>query len=151
MYKGNILALSLLMSGCAITTQPREEKEVTIDVEEVVSVDTTATKGSNHRDVTTIEEFDKLLVENNLVVVDFYATWCGPCKAFAPVFEQAISAFSNIMFVKVDGDQAEGLRKRENIAGYPTIKIYKNGKFLKNYKGERTKKAFNKFLLELTA
>ncbi len=150
MYKANVLALSLLMSGCAITTQPTEVKEVSLE-EEVSVEDTSVVKGSNHRDVTTIEQFDKLLAENELVVVDFYATWCGPCKAFASVFEQAISAFPNIMFVKVDGDQAEALMKRERVSSYPTIKVYKNGKFLEPYKGTRSNKAFNDYLSKLSA
>lgn len=158
MYKANILALSLLMSGCGMTSQPRQmqqqppqQEEVMVEEEVAVVADKNAVKGSNFRSVTSLEEFDKILAENNIVVVDFYAEWCGHCKPFAPIFEQASSSFPSIMFVKIDGGQAPAIIKKENIRGYPTVKAYKNGKVLNMYGGDRKKKSFHEFLSKLGA
>ena len=56
-------------------------------------------------------EFEQLINENNNVVIDFYATWCGPCKMLAPIFEQVAAEKENVVFVKVDVDEALELAK----------------------------------------
>lgn len=70
-------------------------------------------------------------VENGkgIVVVDFYATWCGPCKMLAPVFESLGEEMSqNARFVKIDIDQSLEIAQKFNISTVPTVMIFKNGK-----------------------
>ena len=70
-------------------------------------------------------------VEENqgVVVVDFFATWCGPCKMLAPVFEQAGEEMKNdATFLKVDIDQSLELAQQFRISTVPTMMIFKNGK-----------------------
>nr|WP_317331701.1 thioredoxin [uncultured Romboutsia sp.] len=70
-------------------------------------------------------------VEENqgVVVVDFFATWCGPCKMLAPVFEQVGEEMKNdATFLKVDIDQSLELAQQFNISTVPTMMIFKNGK-----------------------
>lgn len=70
-------------------------------------------------------------VENGkgIVVVDFYATWCGPCKMLAPVFESVGKEMSqNARFVKIDIDQSLEIAQQFNISTVPTVMIFKNGK-----------------------
>ncbi|MBO3442929.1 MULTISPECIES: thioredoxin [Clostridia] len=70
-------------------------------------------------------------VENNngVVVVDFFATWCGPCKMLAPVFEELGSEMQNeARFVKVDIDQSLEIAQQFNISTVPTMMIFKDGK-----------------------
>lgn len=70
-------------------------------------------------------------VEENqgVVVVDFFATWCGPCKMLAPVFEQAGEEMKNdATFLKVDIDQSLELAQQFKISTVPTMMIFKNGK-----------------------
>lgn len=162
MYKVNmleILALSLLMSGCGTTPQPRrmqqepQQEEMMVEQEMMVVPDENVIKGSNFREVTSMAAFDRVLAENKIVVADFYAPWCGPCKVFGPIFEQAPAQFANIMFVKIDAEQAKELASRENVRSYPTIKAYKNGKAFKSFnggrEGKRDKPSFYEFLNSL--
>lgn len=70
-------------------------------------------------------------VENGkgVVVVDFYATWCGPCKMLAPVFESVGEEMSNkARFVKIDIDQSLEIAQQFNISTVPTLVIFKDGK-----------------------
>lgn len=76
--------------------------------------------------ITTKEEFEQLIKDNNNVVIDFYATWCGPCKMLAPVMENVAEEFNNIAFVKVDVDQAEELASMFGITSIPTVVYIKN-------------------------
>ena len=75
--------------------------------------------------VINTSEFDKA-IENGVVVVDFFATWCGPCKMLAPVFDEA-SQEVDATSVKVDIDQSLEIAQRFNITTVPTMMIFKNG------------------------
>ena len=67
-------------------------------------------------------------VKDGLVLVDFYADWCGPCKMLAPVFEQAGEEMKNdATFLKVDIDQSMDLAQKFKIVSVPTLKVFKNG------------------------
>ncbi|MCU9808156.1 thioredoxin [Paraclostridium sp. AKS46] len=69
-------------------------------------------------------------VEDNqgVVVVDFFATWCGPCKMLAPVFESVSEELNNAKFVKVDIDESLELAQKFGISTVPTMMIFKDGK-----------------------
>ena len=72
--------------------------------------------------------FDDLI--KDIAVVDFYATRCGPCKMFGPVFEE-VSNESNINFVKVDVDKENDIARRYGVMTIPTVILFKNGKEVK--------------------
>lgn len=72
------------------------------------------------------QEFDDT-IQNGVVVVDFFATWCGPCKMLAPVVEELSGELDNVNFVKVDIDQSMDLAQKFRIVSVPTLKIFKNG------------------------
>ena len=73
------------------------------------------------------QEFDNT-IESGVVVVDFFATWCGPCKMLAPVFEELSEELTeNVNFVKVDIDQSMDLAQKFKIVSVPTLKVFKNG------------------------
>ncbi|MGL5715344.1 MAG: thioredoxin [Paraclostridium sp.] len=65
---------------------------------------------------------------NKVVVVDFFATWCGPCKMLTPVFESLSTELPEADFVKVDIDNSLELAQRFGITTVPTMMIFKNGK-----------------------
>ncbi|SHH99463.1 thioredoxin [Clostridium collagenovorans DSM 3089] len=70
----------------------------------------------------------KTEIENGIVVVDFFATWCGPCKMLAPVFDELNTELDgNAKFVKVDIDKSPELAQQFNVSSVPTILIFKNG------------------------
>ncbi|MDI2882339.1 thioredoxin [Clostridioides difficile] len=72
--------------------------------------------------------FDKE-IENGVVVVDFFATWCGPCKMLAPVFEELGNEMNeNAKFIKVDIDQSMEIARKFMVSTVPTMMIFKDGK-----------------------
>ena len=74
-------------------------------------------------------EFDsEVLNQRGVVIVDFYATWCGPCKILTPVLESIDNEMENIKVVKVDIDESRRLAMNYGIQSVPTIKIFKDGR-----------------------
>jgi thioredoxin 1 len=93
------------------------------------------------KNVTLVAEndFDKEVIQSGEpVLVDFFATWCGPCKALAPVVDDLASQFKGkIKFVKVNADEAQTLASRYQIEGLPTLMIFQNGKVIDTIVGAR--------------
>ena len=77
--------------------------------------------------VDTIDIFNDMIKENDLVIVDFYATWCGPCVRAAPIFAQMSKEFPNVRFIKVDVDKNRATSSANKITAMPTFKVFKNG------------------------
>ena len=72
------------------------------------------------------QEFDNT-IESGVVVVDFFATWCGPCKMLSPVVDELSGELENVNFVKVDIDQSMDLAQKFKIVSVPKLKVFKNG------------------------
>lgn len=68
-------------------------------------------------------------ISKGIVVVDFFATWCGPCKMLAPIFEELSKEMKGkVKFVKVDLDKSMDIARRYNITSVPTVMIFRNGR-----------------------
>lgn len=76
------------------------------------------------------QDFEKTITDNNLVFVDFWATWCGPCRAFGPTLEAASEENPDIVFGKVDIDANQDLASAAGIQAVPTLMIAKQGQII---------------------
>lgn len=77
------------------------------------------------KDITEAE-FEQTLEDNEIVFVDFWADWCGPCKMFAPVYEQISEENPDVVFAKVDTEAERGLAAAANITSIPTLMAFRD-------------------------
>ncbi|HZN85154.1 MAG TPA: thioredoxin [Burkholderiales bacterium] len=69
--------------------------------------------------------FEKVVTESPMVIVDFWATWCGPCRGFAPIYEKAAEQHPDVVFGKIDTDQEQELAGAFGIRSIPTLMVFR--------------------------
>lgn len=77
--------------------------------------------------ITTEAQFKEAIAQDKLVVVDFFATWCGPCKMIAPLLEKFADQHKEAAFYKLDVDELGSVAQEQEVSSMPTIIFYKNG------------------------
>ena len=73
----------------------------------------------------TAENFESTIADNDIVLVDWWASWCGPCRMFAPVFEEAATKHDDIVFGKVDTEAEQALSGAAGIMSIPTLMVFR--------------------------
>lgn len=102
--------------------------------------------------IHSMEEFDRLAKDypDRIVVVDFWAIWCGPCMTFAPVFERLQAEYSkNFIFVKVNVDEVGSIAQRYRITGIPTTLFLRGGSIIHKVVGAYPYEHIKNILLDL--
>ncbi|NGX31535.1 MAG: Thioredoxin [Chlamydiae bacterium] len=91
------------------------------------------------------QDFEKATSEG-LVVVDFYATWCGPCKMLTPLLRELSDEREDAVFVEVDVDEAQDTAKKFEVTSVPTVVFLKDGKEVSRFIGVRQKNEVSSML-----
>jgi thioredoxin len=73
----------------------------------------------------TKDNFEEVVTGNDMVIIDFWAPWCGPCRGFAPVFEAASEKYPDIVFAKINSDEEQELAGHFGIRSIPTLMIFR--------------------------
>ena len=89
----------------------------------------------------TSDDFRATIDENEIVLVDFWAEWCGPCKTFAPVYEEAAGEHEDVVFGKVDTEQQQELAAAFQIRSIPTLMAFRENVLVFNQAGALPKES----------
>ena len=95
--------------------------------------------------INTAAEFDAAIKEGT-VLVDFFATWCGPCKMLSPVLEEVANENPNLTVLKIDVDEVGELAARYGIQAIPTLMLFKNGQRVETRMGYQNKNQLIAFI-----
>ena len=86
-------------------------------------------------DITDHDIFQKIINDHHYVIIDYYTTWCKPCKKAAPVIEGRAKEFIEVFFAKIDAEKLFDLANDQNIHSYPTIQFFVKGKEYQRLEG----------------
>ena len=81
------------------------------------------------------DDFEKTISDNDIVLVDFWAEWCGPCKRFGPIYEKMSDQYDGVVFAKLDTDANQALSGQLGIEGIPTLMAFREGVMVFNQAG----------------
>ena len=92
-------------------------------------------------------QFDaEVMQDKNMVLVDFYADWCGPCKMLAPILEEIDGQIPNLKIVKVNVDEAQNLAKEYGVMSIPTVYLFDGGAKMGRFVGVKSKEELIDFI-----
>jgi thioredoxin 1 len=94
----------------------------------------------------TKDNFESTVTENEFVIIDFWAPWCGPCRAFAPTYETVSADHPNIVFGKVNTEEEQDLAMHFQVRSIPTLMIFRDNIIIFSQPGALPESAFRELL-----
>ena len=135
-----ILVLVVILTGCG--NEQKSESQATNSTASEKSGESTYVLNIN-----SVDEFDRLMAENDIVLADFYADWCGPCHMLKPkIKEIALEYDGQMKVVSVDIDKFSSLANRYKVNAIPDVKIFKNAQLEDSFIGVQPKENYTKAL-----
>ena len=95
------------------------------------------------------EEYAEIVNSSSPVVIDFHATWCGPCKVLSPILEELNEEIEDVEFVKLDVDQHPQIAGQNQVMGVPTVVILKDGEVKDRFVGVQPKEVIKEKIISL--
>jgi thioredoxin 1 len=94
----------------------------------------------------TEQNFEEVVASSDIVLIDFWAAWCGPCRSFAPTYEKVADKYPDIVFAKVDTEAEQGLAASFNIMSIPTLMIIRDNVVLFSQAGALPERALDELV-----
>ena len=94
----------------------------------------------------TAENFEQSVAENDILFVDFWASWCGPCRQFAPTYEAASEANTDIVFGSVNTEEQQSLSAAAQVSSIPTLMVFRDGILVFSQAGALPPAAFDQLI-----
>ena len=144
-----VLGTTLFLGACNGTSTESENAGVGAEATQTDSEEATGMVTETEPVQSMSQFFDATIAENKLTVVDFYTTWCGPCKRMDPFVKEVKAENADINVLQVDAEAYMDISQRYNLEGYPTLIFFKGGQVVDRALGYMDKEGIMQFVNRL--